>query len=90
MLAQGVSRRRKVQIANFLATRTLRRMFSYTEFPRALGRSQGSGDENATRDEEIKNTDNFGNFYLVYNLHMTGRIQNAVRLPNSAIISGAM
>ena len=28
MLARGVSRRRKVQIANFLATITLRRMFS--------------------------------------------------------------
>ena len=35
MLEQGVSRRRK-----FLAMRTVRRMLSYTEFPRALGRSE--------------------------------------------------
>ena len=40
MLARAVSRRRKVQIANFLAIRTPRRMFSYREFPRALGRSE--------------------------------------------------
>ena len=40
MLARGLTRRRKVQIANFLAIRTLRRMFSYIELPRALGRSE--------------------------------------------------
>ena len=37
MLARGVSRRSKVQC---LAIRTLRRMFSYIELPRALGRSE--------------------------------------------------
>ena len=40
MLARGVSRRGKVQTANILAIRTLRRMFPYIEFSRALGRSE--------------------------------------------------
>ena len=40
MLARGVTRRRKVPNNQFLAARTLRRMFSYIEFPRALGRSK--------------------------------------------------
>ena len=40
MLARGVSRRRKAQIAKFLAVRTLQRMFCYAEFPRALGRPE--------------------------------------------------
>ena len=41
MLARGVSRRRKEgSNSQFLALRTLQRMFSYIEFPRALDRSK--------------------------------------------------
>ena len=39
MLERRVSRHRKVETPNFLAIRTLRRMFFYIVFPRALGRS---------------------------------------------------